>query len=193
MIKFTGEECIYDENGRNITTVKDFWAWAYSDLTNNTLRGTYAEFLVRKALGADIYVSKDWGPYDVLTPEGIRVEVKCSAYLQSWKQANLSKIIFGIPQTHKYDFEADAFDYNAELLRQSDVYVFCVETCQNRDELNERDLSQWDFYVLPTARINDKLGSQKRVSLSILQKIGAKQVSFCDLKAAVLEAYQQKD
>ena len=183
MIKFTGEECIYDENGRNVTTVKDFWAWAYSNLTNNTLRGTYAEFLVRNALGADIYVSKD---------EGIRVEVKCSAYLQSWKQANLSKIIFGIPQTHKYDFEADAFDYNAELLRQSDVYVFCVEACQNRDELNERDLSQWDFYVLPTARINDKLGSQKRVSLSILQKIGAKQVSFCDLKAAVLEAYQQK-
>ena len=193
MIKFTGEECIYDENGRNVTTIKDFWAWAYSNLTNNTLRGTYAEFLVRNALGADILVSTDWGPYDILTPEGIRIEVKCSAYLQAWKQANLSKIIFGIPQTHKSDFEADAFDYNAELLRQSDVYVFCVETCQIRDELNERDLSQWDFYVIPTARINDKLGSQKRVSLSILQKIGAKQVSFCDLKAAVLEAYQQKD
>lgn len=26
MIKFTGEECIYDENGRNVTTIKDFWA-----------------------------------------------------------------------------------------------------------------------------------------------------------------------
>ncbi len=193
MIKFTGEECIYDENGRNVTTIKDFWAWAYSNLTNNTLRGTYAEFLVRNALGADILVSTDWGPYDILTSEGIRVEVKCSAYLQAWKQTNLSKIIFGIPQTHKYDFEADAFDYNAELVRQSDVYVFCVETCQNRDKLNERDLSQWDFYVIPTVRINDKLGSQKKVSLSILQKIGAKQVTFCDLKAAVLEAYQQKD
>ena len=49
------------------------------------------------------------------------------------------------------------------------------------------------FLCNPNCPNNDKLGSQKRVSLSILQKIGAKQVSFCDLKAAVLEAYQQKD
>lgn len=49
MIKFTGEECIYDENGRNVTTIKDFWAWAYSNLTNNTLRGTYAERKQKKS------------------------------------------------------------------------------------------------------------------------------------------------
>lgn len=27
-------------------TVNDFWAWAYSDLLNNTYRGVMAEFLV---------------------------------------------------------------------------------------------------------------------------------------------------
>ncbi len=189
MKKYNGEEKICDENGKSVATIHDYWAWAYSNLTDNTQRGAFAEFLVCFALGAEAPVRKDWQPYDVLAPEGIRVEVKASAYLQAWKQVNLSKIIFGIPQTRKYDFEADAFGYDAEMLRQSDVYVFCVETCQNPDELNERDLSQWDFYVISTALINKCLGSQKTVSLSKLLKIGARKTSFCDLKAAVLEAY----
>lgn len=158
-------------------------------VTDNTQRGAYAEYLVSVALGAEAATRKDWGPYDVLTPNGIRVEVKASAYIQAWKQSKLSKIIFGIPQTHKYDFDADAFNYDAEIIRQSDVYVFCVEKCKNTDELNERDLSQWDFYVISTAQINETLGMQKTVSLSTLLKIGARKVSFCNLNAAVLETY----
>lgn len=189
MLKFTGLEKISDEHGNSVATVQDFWAWAYSNLTNNTERGAYAEYLVSIALEAEAITRIDWMPFDVLTPDGIRVEVKTSAYLQAWKQTNLSKIIFGIPQTHKYDFEADAYNYNAELIRQSDVYVFCVETCKNPDVLNERDLSQWDFYIISTKRINEKLGSQKKVSLSTLLKIGARKVSFSCLKQAVVESY----
>ena len=190
MIKLTGVEHIHDENGKKVATIQDFWMWAYSNLTDNTQRGAYAEYLVSVALGADATTRKDWGPYDVLTPDGIRVEVKASAYIQAWKQSRLSKIIFGIPQTHKYDFDADAFSYDAETLRQSDVYVFCVETCKNPDALNERDLSQWDFYVISTVQINKTLGLQKTVSLSTLLKIGARKVTFCELKAAVLKAYR---
>ena len=191
MKQLTGEEHIRDEHGKNVATVQDFWMWAYSNLTDNTQRGAYAEYLVSVALGADATARKDWGPYDVLTPDGIRVEVKASAYIQDWKQLRLSKIIFGIPQTHKYDFDADAFNYDAaEIIRQADVYVFCVETCKNPNELNERDLSQWNFYVISTAQINETLGLQKTVSLSTLLKIGARKVTFCELKAAVLEAYR---
>ena len=191
MIKFTGLEKISDEYGNSIATIQDFWAWAYSDLTNNTLRGAYAEYLVGIALGAQAPTRRDWEPYDILTSDGIRIEVKTSAYLQSWKQKNLSKIIFGIPQTHKYDFKADAFDFNAELVRQADVYVFCVETCKAPDTLNERDLSQWDFYVVATELINEKLGSQKTVSLSTLIRIGARKVSFSNLRQAVVESFNK--
>ena len=134
MTKLTGVEHIHDERGKNVATIQDFWMWAYSNLTDNTQRGAYAEYLVSVALRAEAATRKDWGPYDVLTPNGIRVEVKASAYIQAWKQSKLSKIIFGIPQTHKYDFDADAFNYDAEIIRQSDVYVFCVEKCKNPDE-----------------------------------------------------------
>lgn len=189
MLKFKGSEEINDEHGNSVATVQDFWAWAYSNLTNNTERGAYAEYLVSIALEAEAITRIDWMPYDVLTPEGIRVEVKTSAYIQAWKQKGLSLIIFGIPQTHKYDFDADAYDYNAELIRQSDVYVFCVESCKNYKALNERDLSQWEFYVISTKQINEKLGSQKKVSLSTLLKIGAHKVSFSGLRQAVIESY----
>ena len=64
-----------------------------------------------------------------------------------------------------------------------------MEKCKNTDELNERDPSQWDFYVISTAQINETLGMQKTVSLSTLLKIGARKVSFCNLNAAVLETY----
>ena len=189
--KFVGEESISDENGRSVSTMKDYWSWAYSNLTSNTQRGTYAEYLVSVAVGAEAPTKTDWGPYDVLTPEGIKVEVKSSAYLQAWKQAHLSKISFGINQSHKYDYDANAYNYEAtELVRQAHVYVFCLETCQNPVELNELDLSQWDFYVISAKRINESLGSHKSVTLSKLIKIGAHKVSFSDLKHAVLEAYK---
>ena len=192
MMKFSGAEKITDEHGNSISSVQEFWAWAYSNLTSNTQRGTYAEYLVSTALGAEAPTKTDWGPYDVLTPEGIKVEVKASGYLQAWKQAHLSKISFGINQSHKYDYGAKAYNYGApELVRQADVYVFCVEKCQDPKALNERDLSQWDFYVISARRINESLGSHKTVTLSKLIKIGAQKVSFSNMKAAVLEAYEE--
>ena len=192
MVKFTGEESICDEKGRSIATLRDFWSWGYSNLTSNTQRGTYAEYLVSTALEAEAPTKTDWGPYDVLTPEGIKVEVKASGYLQAWKQAHLSKISFGINQSHKYDYGAKAYNYEApELVRQADVYVFCVEKCQDPKALNERDLSQWDFYVISARRINESLGSHKTVTLSKLIKVGAQKVAFNNLKAAVLEAYEE--
>ena len=188
-MKFSGSEKITDENGNSVSTVKDFWSWAYSNLTSNTQRGTYAEYLVSIALGAKAETKTDWGPYDILTPEGIKVEVKASGYMQTWKQAHFSKIVFGINQSHKYDYNANEYNYDAEMVRQADVYVFCVEKCQDVDSLNERDLSQWDFYVISARRIDESLGSHKTVTLSKLIKIGAQRVSFNNMKAAVLAAY----
>jgi len=37
--------------GSDVYTLRDFWAWAYSDLIGNTERGRLAEFIVAMALG----------------------------------------------------------------------------------------------------------------------------------------------
>lgn len=64
-------------------TVRDFWAWALGDLRLNSTRGMLAQFLVAKALGDTRPYDEGWGNFDVLIPDGIRVEVKSLGYLQS--------------------------------------------------------------------------------------------------------------
>jgi hypothetical protein len=75
-------------------TVREFWAFAMSDLRMNNVRGYLAEFLVAKAVGAT-GSRVEWDAYDVLTPDGIRVEVKSAGHLQVWAQRRLSRISFG--------------------------------------------------------------------------------------------------
>src|SRR5918993_183824 len=76
-------------------TLRDFWCWSTSDLLNNTTRGVLAEFLVATALGIPTAgVREPWAAYDLETQDGLKVEVKSSAYLQSWFQKKKSAITF---------------------------------------------------------------------------------------------------
>src|SRR5436309_971470 len=66
--------------------VLDFWRWAFSDLRENTTRGILAEYLVAKAVGDDRGLRSSWDNFDVRATDGTTIEVKCSAFLQSWPQ-----------------------------------------------------------------------------------------------------------
>jgi len=175
--KKTGNEQFLNA-GSDVYTLRDFWAWAYSDLVDNTERGKLAEFIVAMALGITEGISGSWDKYDLLSKEGIRVEVKTSAYLQSWSQQNLSKIRFGIQPTYGWDSITN--EYDIEQKRQSDVYVFCVLKHIDQVTLNPLDLSQWEFYVLSTAALNKAVPAQKTISLNKLLNIGAKKMRICD-------------
>ena len=75
-------------------TVAEFWRWGFSDLRTNIVRGVLAEFLVAKAVAAREPVRIAWDNFDVVSAAGTRIEVKSSAYLQSWAQKRLSTITF---------------------------------------------------------------------------------------------------
>ena len=92
----TGKEPIMGPNGNSIGKLLDFWQWAHSDLVANTERGAIAEYLVACALGVQNNTRISWDKYDLLSPEGISIEVKASGYLQTWEQKQLSSITFGI-------------------------------------------------------------------------------------------------
>ena len=66
-------------------TVGDFWVWAYSDILSNRNRAVFAEFLVGTALGVVGSPRIEWDASD-LTYHGNHIEVKASAYVQSWPQ-----------------------------------------------------------------------------------------------------------
>ncbi|MGD8564320.1 MAG: hypothetical protein PVG03_17390, partial [Desulfarculaceae bacterium] len=81
----------------------DFWQWYASDLLSNALRGTMAEYIVSRALHCSDAVRMEWDACDVRTDQGLKIEVKSGAYLQSWDQEQHSKIIFDIKPTQGWD------------------------------------------------------------------------------------------
>jgi hypothetical protein len=76
-------------------TISDFWSWAYSDVLVNTNRSVFAEFLVGSALGVLNTPRIEWDGVD-LHYGNKTIEVKCSAYLNSWTEAMSSIIRFDI-------------------------------------------------------------------------------------------------
>ena len=83
--------------GRSIgADLLGFWQWSSSELVGNALRGVLAEYIVATAVGANGGVRTQWDSYDVETADGIKVEVKSAAFLQSWWQAKLSSIQFSV-------------------------------------------------------------------------------------------------
>ena len=62
----TGNEAIRFQDQDTGLRLRDFWSWAYSDLLDNTLRGSFSEFLVAAALGIDLSNPRvNWDPWDL--------------------------------------------------------------------------------------------------------------------------------
>lgn len=178
-------------NGRDgalvSVTVGDYWQWAYSDIVVNTNRGALAEFIVSKAVGSTSEVRDAWASYDLVTPLGIKVEVKSSAYLQSWYQKSLASPGFGIRKTLGWNPETS--EYGKEKRRQADVYVFCL--LAHRDDkttLNPLDLTQWEFYVVATKVIDHEFGEREGVSISQVREM-SQSFAVDEIAEAVEAAY----
>ena len=138
-------------------TIEDFWAWAYSDIVSNTIRGVYGEFLVATAIGAvENVVRNAWWDYD-LSYKKVKLEVKTSAYRQSWKQKQNSLISFDIKPKKR------------NMERTADIYVFCLfnETDDNKSHERVIDPAYWEFYIVP----EKFLPNQKTLGLNSLHRI----------------------
>lgn len=147
------------------------------------MRGQLAEYLVAYALGVAGGTRVEWDSYDLRTISGIKVEVKSSAYLQSWHQTKPSVISFGIRPT--YALEADTNVYSTELKRQADVYVFALLAHQDKATLDPLNVAQWTFYILAAGTLDVQLPAQKTIRLTTLLQLGAKQARFSELQAAI--------
>lgn len=163
-----------------------FWQWAFPDFLSNALRGVLAEYIVAQAVGCTHRGRTEWDAYDLLTDSGLKIEVKSSAYLQSWAQKRPSAIRFDIGL--KLGWDAATNKWAAEPLRCADVYVFCVFAEQDRENADPLDLRQWFFLVCPTAWLNTHLPAQKSVSLATLERRGLRRLDFSQLSVAVSEA-----
>jgi hypothetical protein len=183
--KKTGQEPFIFENSVLPFSLIHFWQWSQSDLVGNVIRGVLAEFIVATALDLNKGVRTEWNAVDLMTPNGLKIEIKSSAYLQRWKQDNFSEISFNIAATK--DWFADKREYSHKRKRQADVYIFCLLHHREQNTVNPLDMDQWTFYVLETAVMNEKLGDQKMIRLSSLLKLKPRHCCYREIKAAIEE------
>jgi hypothetical protein len=179
----TGAEPLTTAGGPAGPTLADFWGWSRSDLLDNLERGVLAEFIVATALSIPTDgVRVGWATWDLTTPDGVRVEVKSAAYLQSWAQRRLSRISFSTPKTLAWD--ADTGEFAGLAQRHAQVYVFALLAHTDKSTVNPLDLDQWMFYVLPTSVLDARTRSQHSITLKTLEELTAA-VGFSELRETV--------
>ena len=143
----------------------DFWKWSVSDVLSNATRGRLAEFKVAMATNIDISIARnEWSPYDLVTPNGIKLEIKSAAYLQSWYQKALSGISFSIKKARHWDSAINKISLIPQ--RHADVYVFCILKHQDKKSVDPLNLDHWEFYVLATTELNSYTRSRHSITLN---------------------------
>lgn len=179
----TGDEPFHHHGQMLDLKLNDFWSWSASDLVSNATRGILAEYIVAYALGVANGVRAEWDAYDLLTPSGVRIEVKSAAYLQSWFHKKLSNIVFSIRPTRSWG--ASINDLENDLRRQGDIYVFCVLHHKDKATVDPLNLEQWEFYIISASTLNEKVPTQKSISLSRLLKLNPCKANFDEIAGCI--------
>jgi hypothetical protein len=114
----------------------------------------------------------------VTTPTGLRIEVKCSGRIQTWKQTGLSTIRFDIAE--KLPWDAQTNTLGTVRCRPASVYVFAIHKHEDRATADPLDVAQWEFLVLPARA----LPAQKSIGLVSLLKLNPVSAGFEGLARA---------
>lgn len=168
----------------------DFWRCSVSDLLSNATRGRLAEFIVGTAVGLNPdHIRDEWGAYDLKTEDGIKIEVKSAAYIQCWSQKCFSTISFSIKRSVYWDPVTNIESVKSR--RHADLYVFCVLKHKDQSSIDPLKMEQWDFYILPTYRLDNYERSQSSITLNSLQKL-TDPVSYIDLNNRIQKAFLEQ-
>lgn len=180
--KLSGKEKFTFQNEITGLSILEYWQWLYSDVYD--LQDTLAEYIVAKALGKEGSDNTgSWTLYDI-EYRGKRIEVKETSYYHSWQtdEEPKSKVrTFGITKAY-----SEYQNNTSKLERQNDLYIFCLNTGETKNDSNPLQLEHWEFYVVPTSVINKKCGEQKTICLSRVRKLTEK-VDYNNLKEKVDE------
>jgi len=134
-------------------------------LVTNVLRGHVAEAIIALALEPEwSWCSADYAGWDFERADGLRLEVKQSAAMQSWSTGKPSKAIFDVAARTGY-WEAGT-EWIAMAGRPAHLYVFAHHGIYG-DDADHRDPSQWQFYVTAARDLPDA----KQIGLSSITRL----------------------
>jgi len=186
----TGIEKITDNGTETQYNLLDFWRWSVSDILSNATRGRFAEFIVGTAIGINpLNIRDEWDAFDLISDDGIKIEVKSASYIQSWNQKKLSPISFSIKKARYWD--AVNTMQSGEPKRHADLYVLCHLKHIDQITIDPLKMEQWDFYVLPTFRLDNYERSQSSITINSLRKL-TEPKKYSELKSEINKAYNEQ-
>ena len=165
------------------SAVSDFWQWAYSDLYQNVTRGMVGQYIVAWALGVDHVPDDTWGSFDLTSPEGKKIEVKTTSYLQTWEQKNEPKPKFRIKKTHLYSKDTG---YSKEKDFQADIYVLCYFFEEDKEKADITNLNQWKFWVLTKKTIEEIFSKTESILVSKID-LEFSSISVKEIRSKILQ------
>ena len=77
------------------------------------------------------------------------------------------------PRKMAWDAATDEWESFDPPRRVADVYVFCLHQAVPATNENVGDPAFWTFWVIPTERLDDRLGAQKTVRVTTLDSLTA--------------------
>jgi hypothetical protein len=159
-------------DGMAPATLADFWRWSLSALWDDGVRGILAEFLVAHALGLAGAPRKCWEEWDIITPRGLKIEVKSSAYLQAWTQERISSV--GFSGLRSFHYEAGKYASTREFHCHAIVFgVLDVKDPAHATPLAPLDLTRWRWYPVSVPTFAQKFGNVDRIGAIQLDQLGA--------------------
>jgi hypothetical protein len=84
--------------------------------------------------------------------------------------------------------DAETNVQEAEARRQVDVYVFALLAHTDQPTIDPLDMSQWQFFILPTSVLDSRTRSQHSIPLRTLISLSGGAVTYGALREAVLTA-----
>jgi hypothetical protein len=121
-------------------------------IVTNYYRSDIVEAIVSYALANWKWCSGDWAGYDFkhigVGEKEVRLEVKQSSALQSWKQTGHSKPKWDIAPRKGF-WEGSVWTERAG--RNADIDILAKHGETNKDVADHRDPAQWLFYVVAAA------------------------------------------
>ena len=133
-----------------------------SPLVTNSFRGTLVEAMLAQVLEPEWrWCAADWASHDFENGDGVRLEVKQSAALQSWHEDGFP------PNRGRFDIASRKARWEGarridEAGRHAAIYIFAWHPVVDVHRADHRDPKQWQFHIVRS----DALPPQKSIARS---------------------------
>jgi hypothetical protein len=134
-------------------------------------------------VGDERELRSGWDDFDVRARDGTTIEVKCSAFLQSWPQRMLSKLTFARLRARSWDPITNERSVDAQV--RAEVFVFAVQCQREPDQYDMLDLAHWEFWVIAGSTI--RAHPAKSVGIEWVRRHATGPVSHQHLASAIRE------